>query len=147
MRRLIAILAMALPAWAAQPVHARHAMVVTVEQHATDTGVAVLQAGGNAVDAAVAVGFALAVTHPRRQHRRRRIYARASCRRPLDVPRLSRARAGKSFAQHVSGQPGKPTQDSVVGYRAAGVPGTVRGLEYASKKYGRKTWAEVMRPP
>ena len=54
----------ALPAWAAQPVHARHAMVVTVEQHATDAGVAVLEAGGNAVDAAVAVGFALAVTHP-----------------------------------------------------------------------------------
>src|ERR1700683_4831528 len=53
----------ALPAWAAQPVHARHAMVVTVEQHATDAGVAVLQAGGNAVDAAIAVGFALAVTH------------------------------------------------------------------------------------
>src|SRR5579862_7122897 len=52
------------PAWAAQPVHARHAMVVTVEEHATDAGVAVLQAGGNAVDAAVAVGFALAVTHP-----------------------------------------------------------------------------------
>ncbi len=57
-------LAVALPAWAAQPVHARHAMVVTVEQHATDAGVAVLQSGGNAVDAAVAVGFALAVTHP-----------------------------------------------------------------------------------
>jgi gamma-glutamyltranspeptidase / glutathione hydrolase len=53
-----------LPVWAAQPVHARHAMVVTVEQHATDAGVAVLEAGGNAVDAAVAVGFALAVTHP-----------------------------------------------------------------------------------
>jgi gamma-glutamyltranspeptidase/glutathione hydrolase len=39
-------------------------MVVTAEQHATDAGVAVLEAGGNAVDAAVAVGFALAVTHP-----------------------------------------------------------------------------------
>ena len=52
------------PVWAAQPVHARHAMVVTRETHATDAGVAVLQSGGNAVDAAIAVGFALAVTHP-----------------------------------------------------------------------------------
>src|SRR5579862_1211211 len=49
---------------AVQPVHARHAMVVTREPHATDAGVAVLAAGGNAVDAAVAIGMALAVTHP-----------------------------------------------------------------------------------
>ena len=46
------------------PVRARHGMVVTDEPVATDVGVAVLQGGGNAVDAAVAVGFALAVTHP-----------------------------------------------------------------------------------
>src|SRR5579871_1005398 len=56
--------ATAVSAFAAQPAHARRAMVVSVEQHATDAGVAVLQAGGNAVDAAVAAGFALAVTHP-----------------------------------------------------------------------------------
>src|SRR5580698_3510590 len=65
MRKLVwGWLALALPVWSAQPVHARHAMVVTVERHATDAGVAVLEAGGNAVDAAVAVGFALAVSHP-----------------------------------------------------------------------------------
>src|SRR5579871_636873 len=66
MRRFYSLLLLwlALPVWAAQPVHARHAMVVTREAHATDAGVAVLQAGGNAVDAAIAVGFALAVTHP-----------------------------------------------------------------------------------
>ena len=57
-------LVVCVPAVAAQPVHARHALVVTVEQHASDAGVAVLEAGGNAVDAAIAVGFALAVTHP-----------------------------------------------------------------------------------
>src|ERR1700722_10878965 len=65
MRKLVLVLCLAvLPVWAAQPVHARHAMVVTREMHATDAGVTVLQAGGNAVDAAIAVGFALAVTHP-----------------------------------------------------------------------------------
>src|SRR5881409_3896625 len=52
------------PLLARQPVRARHAMVVTVEPHATDIGVDVLKAGGNAIDAAVAVGLALAVTHP-----------------------------------------------------------------------------------
>ena len=49
---------------ARQPVHARHAMVVAQEPLAADVGVAVLKSGGNAIDAAVAVGFALAVTHP-----------------------------------------------------------------------------------
>src|SRR5712664_3120609 len=57
-------LAPADPLLARQPVRARHAMVVTVEPHATDIGVDVLKAGGNAIDAAVAVGFTLAVTHP-----------------------------------------------------------------------------------
>src|SRR5450755_2788430 len=46
------------------PVHAKHAMVVAQESLAADVGVAVLKSGGNAIDAAVAVGFALAVTHP-----------------------------------------------------------------------------------
>ena len=47
-----------------QPLRARHGMVVAMESIAADVGVSVLQQGGNAVDAAVAVGFALAVTHP-----------------------------------------------------------------------------------
>src|ERR1700721_216541 len=49
---------------ARQPVYARKAMVVAQEELATEVGVSVLRSGGNAVDAAVAVGFALAVTHP-----------------------------------------------------------------------------------
>ena len=68
MRRSIACLllfTLVLPGLeAAQPVRARKAMVVSRESNATDAGVAVLKAGGNAIDAAAAVGFALAVTHP-----------------------------------------------------------------------------------
>jgi gamma-glutamyltranspeptidase/glutathione hydrolase len=44
------------------------------------------------------------------------------------------------------GPDGKPTRDSVLGYMAAGIPGTVRGLEYANKKYGKKAWAELVHP-
>src|SRR4051794_39213283 len=66
MRRILAVLliAAAIPVWAVQPVRARHGMVVTREGHATHVGLQVLQNGGNAIDAAVAVGLALAVTHP-----------------------------------------------------------------------------------
>src|SRR4051794_8073974 len=66
MRRIFAclLLAAAVPVWAAPPVRARHGMVVAREHHATAAGVQVLKDGGNAIDAAVAVGLALAVTHP-----------------------------------------------------------------------------------
>ena len=67
LRRLIPpffILLLALPLPALEPVAARHGMVVTAEPLATDIGVQIMKDGGNAVDAAVAVGFALAVTYP-----------------------------------------------------------------------------------
>jgi gamma-glutamyltranspeptidase/glutathione hydrolase len=149
MRRLVWVwwLALALPVWTAQPVHARHAMVATVEQHATDAGVAVLEAGGNAVDAAVAVGFALAVTHPSAGNIGgggfmlvRFADGRSTF---LDFRERAPEKASRNMYLDASG---KATNESVVGYRAAGVPGSVRGFEYASKKYGRKPWADVVAP-
>src|SRR5712692_3488354 len=64
MRRALALLLLSPIIWAAQPVRARHGMVVSRETHATTAGINVLKSGGNAIDAAIAVGFALAVTHP-----------------------------------------------------------------------------------
>src|SRR5579872_3276247 len=66
MRRafLLAFVVLVVHSWARQPVRARHGMVVAQEPFAADAGLAVLEKGGNAIDAAVAVGFALAVTHP-----------------------------------------------------------------------------------
>jgi gamma-glutamyltranspeptidase/glutathione hydrolase len=149
MRRALALalLAAALPLWSAQPVRARHGMVVTRERHATEIGVKVLEGGGNAVDAAVAVGLALAVTHPSAGNIGGGgfMLIRLADGRTSFIDFRERAPGAASRNMYI-GPDGKPTEDSVLGYRASGVPGTVRGLEYASQKYGRKPWAEVVRP-
>jgi gamma-glutamyltranspeptidase/glutathione hydrolase len=122
-------------------------MVVTVEPHATDIGVAVLQAGGNAVDAAVAVGFALAVTHPSAGNIGGGgfMLIRFADGRSTFLDFRERA-PGKATHDMYRGADGKPTEDSIVGWLAPGVPGTVRGLQYASKKYGKRPWADLVAP-
>src|ERR1700758_2354046 len=129
MRKLaLAMCAMAAsPSWAAQPVHARHAMVVSGETHATDAGVAVLESGGNAVDAAVAVGFALAVTHPSAGNLGGGgfMLIRLADGRTTFLDFRERAPESASRNMYLDAA-GKPNRDSVVGYRAAGVPGSVR---------------------
>ncbi len=85
------------------PVAAENGMVVTAQHLATRVGVDVLKRGGNAVDAAVAVGYALAVRLPRRrQPRRRRLHDDPARRRPQDLHRLSRDRAARRNGRHVS---------------------------------------------
>lgn len=141
------VVAAALPVWSAQPVHTRHGMVVTAEPHATDVGVKVLQAGGNAVDAAVAVGFALAVTHPTAGNLGgggfmlvRMADGRTSF---IDF----RERAPQAATRNMYMAPDSAvTRDSIEGHRAAGVPGTVLGLEHAWRKFGKKTWSELVLP-
>ena len=133
--------------WARQPVRARHALVVTRESHATDAGLSVLRAGGNAVDAAVAVGFALAVTHPAAGNLGGGgfMLIRFADGRTTFLDFRERAPEKASRDMYLDTD-GKPTRDSLVGYRAAGVPGTVRGLELASRKYGRNKWAKLLAP-
>ncbi len=129
------------------PVRARHGMVAAREAHATDIGVAVLESGGNAVDAAVAVGFALAVTHPAAGNIGGGgfLLARFADGRTTFIDFRERAPEKASHDMYL-GPDGKVTRDSVTGYRAAALPGTVRGLEVALKKYGRKRWAELVDP-
>jgi gamma-glutamyltranspeptidase/glutathione hydrolase len=132
---------------AAQPVRARKAMVVSREANATDAGVAVLKAGGNAIDAAAAVGFALAVTHPSAGNIGGGgfMLIRFADGRTTFLDFRERAPLAATRDMYLDAE-GKPTRDSVLGWRAAGVPGTPRGLEYAHRKYGRMKWADVVAP-
>ena len=149
MRRTWSLLVMAavLPAWSAQPVRGKHGMVVTRENHATEAGLKVLESGGNAVDAAVAVGFALAVTHSSAGNIGGGgfMLVRMADGRTAFIDFRERAPLSASRDMYLDAS-GKATQDSITGYRASGVPGTVRGLEYASKKFGKKPWAELVQP-
>ena len=131
-----------------RPVTTRHAMVVSIHHEATDAGVAILRRGGNAVDAAVAVGFALAVVYPEagnlggggfmllRTHTGDAHF--------LDFRERAPAAATRDMYLDARGHviPGAST----LGYRAVGVPGTVAGLVYAQRHFGRLTLAEDMAP-
>jgi len=145
---LLIALVLAVPAQATrQPVRARHGMVVAMESIAADVGVSALQKGGNAVDAAVAVGFALAVTHPFAGNIGGGGYMliRMADGRSTFIDFRERA-PGKSTRDMYLDAQGNLTHDSIEGWRSAGVPGSVRGFEMANTKYGRRTWAENMAP-
>jgi gamma-glutamyltranspeptidase / glutathione hydrolase len=130
------------------PVHAQHAMVVTVHQLASRVGSDIMQAGGNAVDAAVATGFALAVVHP------------AAGNIGGGGFMLIRMADGKSFfLDYREKAPAAATRDmyldaqgnviegaSVIGYKSIGVPGSVAGMVYAEKKWGKLGLKQVMAP-
>jgi len=137
--------------WAAanvRPVHAQHALVVTVHQLATQVGVEILQAGGNAVDSAVAVGFALAVVH-----------SPAGNIGGGGFMLIRMADGAVHFIDYREKAPAAATRDmyldahgkvipgaSEIGYRSIAVPGSVAGLVYAEQKYGKLTLKEVMAP-
>jgi gamma-glutamyltranspeptidase/glutathione hydrolase len=139
--------ALLLIAQAREPVRERHAMVVAQEPLAADAGVAVLKSGGNAIDAAVAIGFALAVTHPFAGNIGGGgfLLARFADGRStfIDFREMAPARASRNMYLDPDGG---LTRDSIVGWRASGVPGTVRGLDLAHRKYGRLKWDVLLRP-
>ena len=145
--RVAACLALASLAFGRDPVRARHAMVVSQEPNATDVGVRVLKSGGNAVDAAIAVALTLAVTHPRAGNLGGGgfLLVRMADGRTTFIDFRERAPLSATRTMYL-GADGKPTKDSELGWRAAGVPGTVKGLEVAHRKFGTQRWAALVQP-
>jgi gamma-glutamyltranspeptidase/glutathione hydrolase len=130
------------------PVHTRHAMVVSIHHLATDAGVEVLKEGGNAIDAAVATGFALAVTHPAAGNIGGGgfMLIHFHTGQSTFVDYREKAPLAASVNMYLDDKGNIIPNASVVGYRAIGVPGSVAGMAYAEKKYGKLTLAKVMEP-
>ncbi|WP_031500237.1 gamma-glutamyltransferase [Bryobacter aggregatus] len=145
--RFALVIFLALGLSAHEPVRARKAMVVTQDPIATDVGVGILKRGGNAYDAAVAVAFALAVTYPTAGNIGGGGFALVrSANGEANFIDFREKAPGQATRDMYLDAQGKPTRDSVVGWRASGVPGTVRGLELLHKKYGKLPWAELVKP-
>jgi len=134
--------------WPQQAVRGTHGMVATDEELGSQAGVEILKRGGNAVDGAVAVAFALAVVEPA---------AGNIGGGGFMLVRLADGRT--TFFDYREVAPGKATRDmyiktdgtldkelSVIGYKAVAVPGTVAGLELALKTYGKLKLADVLAP-
>jgi gamma-glutamyltranspeptidase/glutathione hydrolase len=141
------VTALAASAGAQHPVKARRAMVVAQEPLAADAGLATLASGGNAIDAAVTVAFALAVTHPAAGNLGGGgfLLARFASGATAFIDFREKAPRNATRAMYL-GPDGHLTGESVVGWRASAVPGTVRGLELAHRNYGRKAWVELLAP-
>jgi len=133
---------------AVHPVHAPHAIVVSVHELASGAGVEVMQAGGNAVDAAVATGFALAVVHPQAGNIGgggfMLIHMADGKEHFLDYREKAPAAATANMFLDAHGN--VIENASVIGYKAISVPGSVAGLVYAERKYGKLTIAQVIAP-
>src|SRR5688500_6183176 len=134
------------------PVRARHGMVASSSKIASEVGVDILKRGGNAVDAAIAVAFAEAVTHPAAGNIGgggfMMIKMRNGKTTAIDYREMGPAAATRNVYLDANGNLIKGEGSSTVGYRAAGVPGTVRGMELAFKKYGsgKLTGAQLTEP-
>ena len=137
-----------LPYRGEQPARAAHGMVVSVHHLAADAGVGVLREGGNAVDAAVATGFALAVVHPvagnlggggfllLRTHDGKTTF--------IDFREKAPLAATETMYQDAKGN--VIPNASLTGYRSIATPGSVAGLVYAERKYGKLGLKRVMAP-
>jgi gamma-glutamyltranspeptidase/glutathione hydrolase len=147
----VTALLLALPCLAGGGMHpevADHGMVASIHELASRAGVEMMQAGGNAVDAAVATGFALAVVHP------------AAGNLGGGGFMLIRMKDGDThFVDFRETAPGKATATmyldaqgnvipkmSTVGYKAVGVPGSVKGLVYAEQHFGKLGLKRVIAP-
>jgi gamma-glutamyltranspeptidase/glutathione hydrolase len=133
---------------ARQPVRGKNGMVASVSAIASQVGVNVLKRGGNAIDAAVAVGLALAVLWPSAGNIGgggfmviRLADGRTTA---IDYREMGPAAAHRNVYLDAQGEYIKGS--STYGHKAAGVPGAVAGMAYALEKYGTLKWADVATP-
>jgi gamma-glutamyltranspeptidase/glutathione hydrolase len=145
---LLALLAGSLAAAPLRPSHAQHAMVVSLHELASRAGVEMMQAGGNAVDAAVATGFALAVVHPQAGNLGGGgfLLLRKANGEARFIDFREKAPAAATQNMYLDAQGNVIENASLIGYRAIGVPGSVAGLVYAEKKYGKLSLERVIAP-
>ena len=135
-----------------EPVRARRGIVASTNEVASKVGVDIMKRGGNAVDAAIAVAFALAVTHPAAGNLGgggfMMIRLKNGRTTAIDYREMAPAAATRDMYLDKNGNVIKGEGGPLEGYRASGVPGTVRGMELALKKYGsrRLTWAQLVEP-
>jgi gamma-glutamyltranspeptidase/glutathione hydrolase len=148
---LISLLATTLPLRAQHAaVEGTHGMVVSVHELASEAGAEILRKGGNAVDAAIATGFALVTVYPWAGNLGgggfMLIHLADGRDVAIDYRETAPAAASRSMYLGLDGRVIKNA--STVGWRASGVPGTVAGFALAFKKYGsgKVTWADVIEP-
>jgi gamma-glutamyltranspeptidase/glutathione hydrolase len=130
------------------PVRGKNGMVASVSEIASTIGVDILKTGGNAVDAAVAVGLALAVVWPEAGNLGGGgfMLIRQANGKTTAIDYRERAPAAAHRNVYLDENGDYIKQSSTFGHKAAGVPGTVAGLAYALEKYGTMKWATVAEP-
>jgi gamma-glutamyltranspeptidase/glutathione hydrolase len=148
---LMALLAVSAPPFAGastHPVHASHAIVVSVHELASHAGVEIMQAGGNAIDAAVATGFALAVVHPPAGNIGGGgfMLIRMADGKTHFLDYREKAPAAATRDMYLDAQGNVIEGASEIGFKAISVPGSVAGMVYAEQKYGKLTLKQVMAP-
>jgi gamma-glutamyltranspeptidase/glutathione hydrolase len=152
-RLAVAALALASAALSAappehQPVSARRGLVVSSERRASEVGLSILKAGGNAVDAAVATAFALAVTYPGAGNIGGGgflvLHTQDGRVTTFDFREKSPLAASPTMFLDERGDiRDKANHEGIL---SAGVPGSVAGLELAHRKYGKLAWNDLLRP-
>src|SRR5580658_1083598 len=142
------LLAVSVTAAPLRPTHASHAMVTSVHELASRAGAEMLRSGGNAIDAAVATGFALAVVHPQAGNIGGggfMLFRTAEGKNHF-IDFREKAPAAATEKMYLDAQGNVIKDSSLVGYKSVGVPGSVAGLIYAEKQYGKLSIEKVMAP-
>jgi gamma-glutamyltranspeptidase / glutathione hydrolase len=129
-------------------VHAQHGIVVSIHELASEAGVEIMQAGGNAVDAAVATGFALAVVHSAAGNLGGGgfMLIRMADGKAHFIDYRETAPAAAKPDMYLDAQGNVIDLASIIGYKSIAVPGSVAGMVYAEQKFGKLTLKQVMAP-